>query len=127
MSDSLTEAGAALAALLAGAVENVPAYAELPEKVLPPFVVVAPSDPWLDFEGAPFGYCRVHLEATFIAGLGTNDVRAGELRSAAMAIAKKVDDDPAFAVLQINQPGQVSINSQTHLGVSISTITEVEF
>lgn len=125
--DALSVAHQALADLLATAITDVPAYAELPEKALPPFIVVAPGDPWLDFEGAPFGYCRVHLDATLITERGTNDVRAGELRRGAVAIAKTVDDDDAFSVLQVGQPGQVSISGQTHLGVSVSTVTETAF
>lgn len=127
MSDAFEVAYSALAALLADAVANVPAYPELPEKAPPPFIVITPGDPWLDFEGAPFGWCRVHLDATFITERGTNDVRAGELRRGAVAIAKKVDEDDDFAVTQIDQPGQVSINGQSHLGVSIRAVTEVQF
>lgn len=125
--DALSLAHQALATLLNGAITDVPAYPEVPEKALPPFIVIAPGDPWLDFEGAPFGHCRVHLDATLVSARGTNDVRAGELRRGAVAIAKIVDDDADFAVTQIGQPGALAINGQEHLAVSVSALTEIAF
>jgi hypothetical protein len=127
MSDPLAEANQALTTLLATAITDVPAFSEPPEKALPPFIVVGPADPWLDFEGAPFGYCRVHQYATLITERGTNDVRAAALRTGAVAIAQVVDAADDFAVTQIEQPGVVSINGQECLAVSVTTVTEVAF
>lgn len=127
MSDPLAAANQALVTLLASAIADVPAFPEPPEKALPPFIVAGPADPWLDFEGAPFGYCRVHQHATLITERGTNDVRVAALRTGAVAIAKAIDAADDFAVTQIEQPGQISINGQDHLAVSVTCVTEVPF
>ena len=122
----LADVNQALATLLVDAVEGVPVYPELPEVAPPPFIVIGPGEPWVDFEGAPFGRCRLHLAATFVADVGTNDVRVNELTAAVLAIMRTVNDSDDFMVVQVDQPGQISISGQAHLAASVQTLTEVD-
>ena len=122
----LIEVNEALAELLAGVVSDVAVYAVLPEVTTPPLIVIGPGDPWVEFEGAPFGRCRPRLAVTFIADRGTNDVRVGEVTDAVVAIMRAVNDSDDFMVVQVDQPGQVVLNGQAHLGASVLVLTEVD-
>lgn len=121
---ALTDVRQALAALLSGVIADVQVFPEFPEAVTPPFIAIGPSDDnYIDFEGAPFGWCRVHLAVTFVADIGTNDVRAGDLDEAIVALVRAVNDSGQFAAISASV-GQVGINGQAHLGASVNTITE---
>lgn len=126
---ALSDTRTGLAELLADSTtfEDVTVLPELPEKATPPFVVVGPGDPYVSFEGAPFGYRRVHLAVTFVSERGTNDVRAGQLDEAIIAIVETIEADGDFMVVQVEQPGSVAINGQSHLAVSVTVMTEVAF
>lgn len=124
---ALSETRGRLAGLLDNLITGVPAFSELPERVVPPFIAVGPGDPYIEFEGSTFGFRRVRLAATFVTGVGTNDVRASELDAAIVAIVEAVDDSGDFMVTQVDQPGQISIGGQACLGASVLALTEISF
>ena len=124
---ALTDTRQALATLLDGAITDTKAFSEFPEKVTPPFVAVGPGDPYVDFEGATFGGRNVRLIATFVTERGTNEVRAADLDEAIVTLVEKIEDDGSFMVTRVDQPGQLAINGQAHLGVPIHVLTQIEF
>jgi hypothetical protein len=123
----LVEARVALAQLLDGVIEGATSFSEFPEAVIPPFIAVGPGDPYLDFgaEGVTFGRVRVNLAASFVADVGTNDVRAAELDSAVLAMVQVLEESEAFIVTRVDQPGQIGVNGLAHLGVSVIVATEI--
>jgi hypothetical protein len=124
---ALTDTRARLAYLLDGVLPDVQVFSELPERVTPPCIAVGPGDPYVEFEGATFGARRVRLAATFIGDVGTNDIRAGEIDEAVVAMVTAIDNSGEFMVTQVAQPGQIAINGQACLGVMVLALTEVEF
>lgn len=124
---ALSETRVALAALLSEAFDGVQTFSEVPEKVTPPFIAVGPGDPYVEFEGTTFGGRRVRLAATFVTDIGTNDVRAAELDEAVVAMVGAIDGSGDFMVTQVDQPGQITVNGQSCLGVSVLTLTEIDF
>lgn len=128
-----TPAASALAAVRGdlatylGSTLGLQAFSELPEKVTPPFLSVGPGDPYVEFEGATFGHRRVRLLATIVGDVGTNDVRVAELDAYIVAIVEALDASDDYLVFQVDQPGQIAINGQAHLGATVQAFTEITF
>ena len=123
----LTDARQALKDLLDGQLDGASVFTELPETVMAPFAVVAPGEPYLEFpEGIPFGSARVNLLACFYVAWGSNDVMTAALDQAALAIVAAVNDSEDFLAIQVDQPGEVAINGQRHLGIAVEIVTDVE-
>lgn len=126
---ALTDARKAFSSLLDGVLAGVQVFSEFPERITPPFIAVGPGDPYVEFEGATFGHRRVRLIATYVADRGTNDLKAADIDDAVVALVETIDGDDAgaFVVTQVDQPGQISIGGQAHLGVSVHVLTEIGF
>lgn len=123
---ALTDARKALETALKAALgEAVQVFAIIPERVVPPFVAIGPSDPYIDYEGAAFGGRIVHLTASCVVAPGTNDRQADALDELIEQVVISVDDTGDFAVERVVQPGQLAINNQAHLGASVMVRTEV--
>lgn len=116
-----------LATYLGEALPDLQVFAEFPENVTPPFIAVAPGQPYVEFEGATFGHRRVRLAATIVADVGTNDVRVAELDAYIVAVVEAFDASDDYIVYQVDQPGQVAINGQAHMGASVLAFTEIPF
>lgn len=124
---ALTDVRADLKGLLDGVVGGAPAFTELPEVAMAPFAIVAPGEPYVEFpEGLPFGWCRANLLACFYVAWGSNDVMTAALDDAALAIIAAVEASDDFIVVQVDQPGEVPINGQRHLGIAVEIVTDVE-
>ena len=123
----LTDARQALKELLDGRLGGASVFTELPEVVMAPFAVVAPGEPYLEFpEGTPFGWARANLLACFYVAWGSNDVMTAALDQAALDIIAAVNDSDGFLAIQVDQPGEVVINGQRHLGIAVEIVTDVE-
>lgn len=123
---ALSTVRADLVELLQPAV-SMSVFSEFPEVVAAPFVAVGPGSPYIEFEGATFGHRRVRLAATIVADVGTNDMRVAELDAYIVALVEQVDASDNFMVYQVDQPGQIVINGQPHLGASVLVLTEIPF
>lgn len=126
---ALTDARARLAEIVTEALAglDVQVFSVIPGKVTPPFVAVGPGAPYIEYDAGTFGYRRVRLFATAVAAAGSNDIEAAQLDDLLIAIAEAVDASGDFIAVSVDQPGQIAINGQTHLGASVQCLTEVAF
>lgn len=122
-----SEARENLKTLLEGALPGMLVFSSAPQKVVPPFIGIGPWDPYIDFNGVPFGGRRVHLGVTVVAGAGTNDMLADELDDLIDSVILAIDEDQSgeFVPIQVDRPGQVGINGQSHLGCVIEVTKEI--
>lgn len=126
---TLSGARVALTQVIAAGLADVPSkplvFSVIPERVTPPFVAIGPGDPYVEYEGAVFGGHRVRQFATCVVAPGTNDKQAEALDDLIELVINAIDADVDFVVERVQQPGQVAINNQAHLGASIIVLTEV--
>lgn len=123
---ALTDARKALETLLKDVLgEGTQVFAIIPERVVPPFVSIGPSDPYIDYEGAVFGGRIVHLTASCVVAPGTNDKQADALDDLIVQVVGIVDDSGDFVVERVEQPGQLAVNGQAHLGANVMVRTEI--
>lgn len=102
------------------------AFTTIPEKVTPPFVAVAPDDPYISYEsgaGLNFGEVFVRHRLVLVVAAGVNDIQANALDDLILAVLA-VDLDP-HEVIAVDEPGSIVINGQKHLGTSISLSTPI--
>lgn len=124
MSNYLTDVRKALKDLLTAAGFN--AFVSPPAKATPPMVYVGPGSPYLAFEGASFGGGRiVRSTLVVVASRGTNEVAAEELDDLIVSVIDTVDAHDDFQVDTADLPGQIKLNGQSYLAVSIDVQTEV--
>lgn len=97
----------------------------LPERFSPPLAIVGPDDPYLDFDGATFGSCTVHLIITVIMGAGANAKQADTLDTTlfSLVFASRAPFGPHI-VQSIGQPGVVEVNGNKYLAATIHTQIE---
>ena len=125
MSD-LAEVRSGLRTVIADALPGTTqVFATIPERVAAPFVAIGPGDPYIEFEGVPFGGKRIRLAVTCVVTAGTNDLQADALDDLLLAAAEAVDATGEFVVERILAPGQIAINGQPHLGATLSVLVEV--
>lgn len=122
MSDSLADLRQGLADLLSAA--GIPAVASVPEVIDPPLAFVAPDDPYVDFDGGTFGEAIAHHQVVLVVAAGDNDVQIGDLDEMVLAVLGAYQSGQLgdHVVVDVQQPGQLSINGQAHLAVGISTV-----
>lgn len=120
-----TQARRDLKAALGSALGTVKVFDHMPEKVSPPFVMVGPSFPYVDFAGMPFGGRRIHLAVIVVAGRGSNDAEVDALDELTEKVLAGVADTDDFIATEVGQPGPVPVNNQRHLGLAVEVITEV--
>ncbi len=99
------------------------AFTIIPEKVSPPFVAVAPDDPYIAYEagaGLSFGEAFVRHRLVLVVEAGSNDVKADALDALILQVLA-IDFDP-HQVVSVDEPGSIPINGQTHLGTSVNLI-----
>lgn len=121
MSNELTALREQLETTLQGA--GLAAYATLPERWTPPGVFVGPDLPYLDFEGATFGGVLVHHQLTLVTAAGTNDTQAEALDDLILTVLGLDLGD--YQVQTVDQPGRVTLNGQSYLGVAVH-LTPIE-
>lgn len=119
LSDARAALATALAALELGG-EPVQAFKTMPEKVIPPCVLVGPGDPYVNpnFPGGNFGESLLGLRATLVAGAGTNDLAADALDELIVATVAVIDaaQPQGFYLGTVERPGLISLNGQSFLG-----------
>lgn len=135
MVSTLSDARTALAAVLTGAIEvgggPVQVFKTMPEKVIPPCVLVGPGDPYVNpnFQGGNFGESLLRLRATVVAGAGTNDLAADDLDDLIVATIEAVDaaQPQGFYRDTVERPGLLPLNGQSFLGciVNVSRIVRL--
>lgn len=124
---TLSDARAALATALAGLEldgQPVQIFSAVPERVIPPCVMVGPGDPYVNpnFQGGTFGESLLRLRATVIAGAGTNDVAADNLDELIVATLAAVDVAQPQGLYRdvVERPGRIDLNGQSFLGCVIN-------
>jgi hypothetical protein len=122
--NALTQRRKDLEALLkAGGLEH--SFADMPEAVTPPFVYVAPGDPYVSYEGAAFGSKIAHYFVVPVAQAGVNEVTSDELDTLLLAALAAIEDHDDFYVVDVDVPGHILINGQKHPAVSINVQIEI--
>lgn len=125
MTNELTQVREDLKALLTAA--EFFAFTTVPERAVPPMAYVAPGFPYMSYDGASYGGgVIVRCNVVVIAKRGTNDVAAEALDDMVLRVIDAVDGSEDFLVSQVDIPGQISINGQLHLGVSIEVQREIQ-
>lgn len=123
MSNALTQVRSDLAGVLTAA--QMFAFVTVPESARPPLTFVGPGSPYVTYEGAVFGGEIVRCSVVVVASTGTNDVAAEELDAMVLTVLDAIAETDAFLVGDVDQPGQLAINGQPHLAVSIEVQTEI--
>ena len=99
------------------------AFSAVPENASPPLVYVAPNEPYVVLEGATFGGVIVHHQIVIVGSPGVNEERADELdtlvEGVLVVVAELVD------TFEVGRPGAIALNGQEHIGVAITTQTEI--
>jgi hypothetical protein len=93
-----------------------------------PLVYVAPGNPYLSRSGANYGAETVRCNLVCVAEPGDNDVATEQLDAMVLAVIDAVDAMEDFWVDTddtVDLPGQVQINGQIHLAVSVEVQTEI--
>lgn len=101
------------------------AFTVIPERVTPPFVYVAPADPYITREGATFGGEILHHYVGVVAGRGVNEKLADDLDDQLVRVLDAIDATDDHHVREVEQPGQITISGQQHLAVAIVVDTEI--
>lgn len=127
MSD-LSQARDVLAQALVGITVTVPGFpdpVEVPvipaveEAATVPVIMTGPADPYVDFVDVNFGEKRQHLVAVAVAE-GANDDAADQIDDMVSAcLLKLLGLGSVFDVDQVDRPGKITLNGQSHLGVVI--------
>lgn len=121
--NALTEVRTRLADLLKDA--GFHAFSIVPAKVTPPVAMVAPGEPYVTREGATFGGEIVRCNVVLTTGRGVNDKTAAEIDELLLKALDALEAADDFVVGDVGQPGQVALNNQNYLGVSVEVLTEI--
>jgi hypothetical protein len=113
----IAEARAALLAVLETA--GVRAYAEVPDRGVPPMAIMVPSEGWV-VSGEAFGEFVVSFDVEIIAPTGTNVVISQALDDAVETVLIAISNAPGMYTAEISKPASVEIPTGVYLG---STIT----
>ncbi len=124
MTNDLTQVRTDLKGLLEAA--DFFAFTIIPERATPPFAYVMPGLPYLSFEGATYGGgVIVRCNVGVVAKRGANESTAEALDLMVLQVLDAVDQQDGFVVSEVDLPGQVTINGQAHLAVSIEVQKEI--
>lgn len=124
MTNTLTEHRDILKSILEdGGIES--AYVIIPARATPPFVFVGPGIPYVTYDGASFGGFIGHFDVGIVASRGSNETAAEELDDMILAVLDAIASDGRFQANDVDRPGSININGQTHLACSIDVQTEI--
>lgn len=108
---------------------GITAHTTVPDKWVPPGAFVGPGEPYItrQVDGVAFGGEVVNHMVTLIVERGTNDERADELDDLILQALGALDglEPQGFGVGDVQQPGQLSVNGQPHLGVAVEVAIEI--
>ena len=121
MSNQLADVRATLKAAMEAA--DLRTFTVVPERYVPPAVILEADDPYISFEGAVFGGLIVHHRLIVIAGVGINEVTAADLDSRLLKVLDAVPAD--HAIDDVGRPGRWDVNGQSHPAAVVSVLTEV--
>lgn len=98
---------------------TVPTVSVTPEDATPPLIMTGPAEPYVDFEDADFGEKRGHYVAVAV-GEGVNEAAASQVDDMITAcLVRLLAEGSSFDVDQVDRPGKITLNGQSHLGVVI--------
>lgn len=133
LDDTIAELSAALTGVTATATDgtayNVPVYTYMPETVTPPFLVIGPDEPWLDYDGPTSrGEMVEHLVAIPVAAAAANEVAAAQIREMTAGALPRLIDLDGYAIERVDQPGRFASNGQAYLAtvIRLSRFTRLE-
>lgn len=117
----LTEAREDIAAALAGA---DPVHTFVPDRIVPPAVLVVPGSPYLAQEAQPIGSLTARFDVWMVMGAGTNETVTTALDE---QIENRADALSAagFGVEEIGQPFLWTVQGAQLLTVTITVTTPV--
>lgn len=110
---------------LAGVLTDIEVHVTVPDHASAPMVFVSPGSPYTTVEGANFGGRIVHMNVIPVASPGTNDQAAEDLDDLILQVLDALEPSEVFVAGDVDLPGQVSINGQSHLACSIEVTTEI--
>jgi hypothetical protein len=113
----ISEARAALLAVLETA--GVRAYAEIPDRAVPPMAVMVPSGDWI-VSGEVFGEFVVSFDVEIIAATGTNIVISQALDETVETVLTAIYNAPGMYAAEVGQPTSVEIPTGVYLGATIT-------
>ena len=113
----ITEARAALLAVLETA--GVRAYAEVPDRAVPPMAVMVPSQDWIS-SGEAFGEFVVSFDVEIIAPSGTNIVISQALDETVETVLVAISQASSMYTSEVGQPQSVEIPTGVYLGATIT-------
>lgn len=105
------------------------AFTAIPEKVTPPFVAVAPDEPYISYDEPStdlmFGEVLVRHRLVLVGRKGTNDVQIRELSDLIVKVLGLADQFEPHQIVSVGEPGRIAVNAQDHLGVAINLTVRV--
>lgn len=140
MSNVLTDARVGLAAALVDA--GLPAYTTAPEDPAPdddeflddddqptsayPLIYVVPWEPYVDWPDGTFGGQAVmHLNVSVVSAAGLSDTEAEQVDGLLVDAVAALTGIEDWHIVQVLQPGKVTINNDAHLACAIECVRSV--
>lgn len=123
--NDLTTVRTSLEGELAAGLTDVAVHVTVPDHASAPMVFVAPGSPYVTREGANFGGEIVRLNVIPVAAAGSNDQAAEDLDGLVLRVLDALEPSETFVAGDVDLPGQVVINGQSHLACSIEVTTEI--
>lgn len=123
MTNAFTDARTKVKAAVAVGVANT--FTVVPERATPPMAWVAPGDPYITREGATFGGEILRFEVVLVASSGVNETQADELDGLITTAMDALDLDDDLHVLDVGQPGRITIGTGKYLAAAIAVQLEI--
>lgn len=123
----LTEARDTLRDLLVKGLDGIQVFAFAPPKVTPPFVYVAPNEPYLSYEheDAAFGSIQVRFQVGAVVKAGVTDARARQLDELVLQLLGLLAGTD-FVVETVDRPGPIAIpGGSEHLAAPLNVSTVI--
>lgn len=102
------------------------AFTIVPENAVAPFVYAAPDDPYISYEGGlglSYGEALVRHRLGLVVPAGVNEVEADALDELVLKVLA-IDFAP-HVIEAVDEPGQISVNGQTHLAAVVHLFVPV--